>query len=53
MLKWFRNLNKYDCPYCKFKIKLEEGTCPNCNKIITSWDVDVMLTGKLSDDQCT
>jgi len=44
---------KFKCPYCKRSIKLKEGPCPYCNKTITSWDLELMLNGKLHDDQCT
>jgi len=40
-------LFRFNCPYCKSKIKLKEGICPYCNKSITSWDLETML-----NDQC-
>jgi len=46
-------LFRFDCPYCKSKIKLKEGKCPYCNKNVTSWDLELMLSGKIHDDQCT
>lgn len=46
-------LFRFDCPYCKSKIKLREGSCPFCKTSITSWDLEMMLSGKIHDDQIT
>ena len=46
-------LFRFNCPYCKSKIKPEMGECPKCGHEIDSRDIEIMLTGKISDDQST